>query len=73
MILLQKIYINVMEIILQTYLIISAILAFATALFMIENKIEGIDSFWDWIIYNLFWIFQPIKAIIKFLTKTLWK
>ena len=30
-----------------------------------DYEIEGVDSFWDWIIYNVFWIILPIKAIIK--------
>jgi len=47
------------------YFSIAGVSLFATALWMADNSIKGIDSFWDWIIYNLFWIILPIKSIIK--------
>jgi len=54
----------------ETYLIIYfsivGISLFASALWLAESSIKGIDDFWDWIIYSLFWIVQPIKSIIKF-------
>lgn len=54
------------ETILIIYFSIAGISLFATALWMAEdNSIKGIDCFWDWIIYNLFWIILPIKAIVK--------
>ncbi len=37
------------------------------------EEIDGIDNFWDWIIYNVFWIVHPIKAIFKFFGKILSK
>lgn len=55
---------------LQIYFGIAAISAFATGLYLIENSIDEIATFWDWVVYNVFWIVQPIKAVIKF-TKNL--
>lgn len=55
-----------MEIIIYIYLIISGIHAFVTFLYLLDKEIKGVDNFWDWVIYNIFWIVQPIKAIIKF-------
>lgn len=54
------------ELILLFYPIIAVISAICTALFMWDYEIKGIDNFWDWIRYNIFWIIKPIKAIIKF-------
>ena len=54
-----------METLLWIYLAISVVSAMATGLWSIEQDIEGVDGFWDWVIYNIFWIIQPIKAIVK--------
>lgn len=57
-----------METILTAYFIIAGISAFSTAVWLLTAEgIEGIDNFWDWVIYNLFWIFQPTKALCKFI------
>ena len=59
-----------LEIILTVYFSISGINLFATACWLMDDgDIEGVDGFWDWVIYSLLWIVQPIKAIIKFCTK----
>lgn len=54
----------------ETYLIIYfsivGVSLFASGLWLEDYRIKGIDNFWDWIIYSLFWIVQPIKSIIKF-------
>jgi len=54
----------------ETYLIIyfsiAGISFFASALWPEDYSVKGIDNYWDWIIYSLFWIVQPIKATIKF-------
>lgn len=53
----------------ETFLIIyfwiAGINLLATALWMSNNSIKGINGFWDWVVYNLFWIIQPIKSVIK--------
>lgn len=55
----------------ETYLIIYfsivGISLLASALWLEDYSIKGIDNFWDWIIYSLFWIVQPIKSIIKYI------
>jgi len=55
----------------ETYLIIyfsiAGISLFASALWMSERSIKEIDNFWDWVIYSLFWVVQPIKSIIKYI------
>lgn len=54
------------------YLGVSAITLFATACWLgSDEDIDGVDNYWDWIIYSLFWIIQPIKAIVK-LFRNLW-
>lgn len=55
---------------LEIYFSIAGISAFVTTLWLFDNGIEEIDTFWDWVVYNVFWIVQPIKAVIKF-TKNL--
>lgn len=40
--------------------------SFFTAMWLEGHKIKGIDGFWDWVVYNLFWIVLPIKSTIKF-------
>jgi len=59
----------------ETYLIIYfsivGISLFASGLWLVESSIKGIDDFWDWIIYSLFWIVQPIKSIIKFIKNSI--
>lgn len=54
------------ELLLLFYSIIAGISALVTAVYTWDYEIKGIDNFWDWTIYNIFWIVQPIKAIIKF-------
>ena len=55
----------------ETYLIIYfsivGISLLASALWLADYSIKGIDNFWDWVIYSLFWIAQPIKSIIKYI------
>jgi hypothetical protein len=53
------------ETILIIYFSIAGICLFSTAFFIVHFEIEEIDGFWDWIVYNIFWIVQPIKSIIK--------
>jgi hypothetical protein len=53
------------EIAIYIYLGIAGISLIATVIWMMDYGIEGIDGFWDWIIYNLFWIILPVKSIIK--------
>jgi hypothetical protein len=53
--------------ILYIYLSVAGIHLFATGLCLLEEGIEGIDNFWDWVIYNVFWIIHPIRALIKFI------
>jgi|TARA_R110000782_G_scaffold54693_3_gene115756 hypothetical protein len=55
-----------MDDILVIYFSISAMSMFTTACYLANDNIDGIDSFWDWVIFNLFWIFHPLKAIVKF-------
>jgi len=55
-----------METILYIYFAIAAFSAFVTVLMIMQNMcIEEIDSFWDWVMYNLLWIIQPLKSFIK--------
>lgn len=61
-----------MENMITIYLVIASGSAGVTALCLLETDIDGIDNFWDWVIYNLLWIVQPIKALIKFITR-IWK
>ena len=53
----------------ETYLIIyfsiSGISLFGTFFWLLDENIKGIDNYWDWIIYSLFWIIHPIKSIVK--------
>lgn len=52
--------------ILYVYLFIAAISAVFTGLMIMHGEsFDKVDTFWDWIIYNLFWGLQLIKAIIK--------
>lgn len=51
------------EPIILIYSMIAGISAFASGLYLLEQEIEGIDGFWDWVIWNTLWIIQPI---IKF-------
>lgn len=52
--------------ILYIYFAIAALSAFITGLMIMQNMcIEEIDSLWDWIMYNLLWIIQPLKSFIK--------
>jgi hypothetical protein len=54
------------ETILIIYFSIAGISLFGTFFWLIGGEdIEGMDNYWDWIVYNLFWIIQPIKSIIK--------
>ena len=55
---------------LEIYFIIAFFSAVITAVYSFEDSIDGVDSFWDWVVYNVFWIVQPIKSVIKF-TKNL--
>jgi len=54
------------EIILIIYFSICGISLAYTFLNIEDFDEEIISNFWDWIIYSLFWIVQPIKSIIKF-------
>jgi hypothetical protein len=50
-------------------LFVTFISAFATFLSALldGDEIKGMgDGFWDWVVYNLFWFVQPIKALIRF-------
>jgi len=49
------------------YLIIAVLTAFATILWLDSEEVGNIDGFWDWVIYSLFWIVLPIKAIVRYL------
>ena len=58
------------EITIIVYLIIVAISAIATALWMIDGDgFDEIDNFWDWVIFNLLWIKIPLKSLYKILFK----
>lgn len=35
-----------------------------------DYDFDEIDNFWDWLIYSLLWIVQPVKALIKFVGNT---
>lgn len=53
------------QIILVIYFTIAAISGFITVVICITDDLDGIDSVWDWVIYNVFWIFHLIKPFIK--------
>lgn len=54
------------ETILIIYFSIAGISLFCTFLWLINGEdIEGVDNYWDWFVYNLFWIIQPIKSMVK--------
>ena len=52
--------------IIYIYFAIAALSAFVTVLMIMQDMyIEEIDSFWDWVMYNLLWFIQPIKSFVK--------
>lgn len=59
--------------ILILYTIIAVINLFYLSVALIEgNEPEEVDDFWDAVIYSVFWIVQPMKALVKFI-KNLFK
>jgi len=55
-----------LEILLIIHCIIAGISLLATACFLLSGeKIDNIDNFWDWIVWNFFWELHLIKSIIK--------
>lgn len=62
-----------LETIVITYLGIVGFGMFSTLVMLmssdiLEEEFEGF-GFWDWFIYNLLWIVQPIKAIVRFVKR----
>lgn len=57
-----------LETILIVYCSIAGICAFVLAVSALtgEGMPDGIDNLWDFVVYNVLWIVQPIKAIFKF-------
>ena len=53
------------EIAIYIYLGMSAFTLLGTFFWLLTEYIDGIDNYWDWLIYGIFWIIQPIKSIIK--------
>lgn len=52
--------------IIYIYFAIAALSAFVTVLMIMQDMcIEEIDFFWDWVMYNLLWIIQPLKSFVK--------
>lgn len=52
--------------IIYIYFAIAALSAFVTVLMIMQDMcIKEIDSFWDWVMYNLLWFIQPIKSFVK--------
>lgn len=59
-----------MDILIDLYLVGIILTALLTGfLMLIMIDFEEIDNVWDWMIYSIFWIKQPIKALIKLLFK----
>lgn len=60
------------EVILIVYFSIAGISAACTGLYTLTGgDLEDYESFWDWFIYNLLWIKQPLKYL--FIHLTTWK
>ena len=58
-----------MDLILLIYFVIALIHGAIKGLcFLMGDEDYGWGNFWDWFIYNLFWIILPIKSIIKYFT-----
>lgn len=51
--------------ILTIYFLIAGISLFGTFFWLLMEDIDGIDNYWDWFVYSLFWIIQPIKSMVK--------
>jgi hypothetical protein len=57
------------NLILTIYFTIAVITAIISAFAVLYGNLEDeIDDLWDWLVYSLFWIKQPLKALIKLLT-----
>ena len=55
--------------IIQVYFIIAGIQAFCTAAYLLDEPIDGIDNFWDWVWYNILWIIPSLKSAFKIITQ----
>ena len=54
------------ETILIIYFSIAGISLLGTFFWLVGGEdIEGMDNYWDWFVYSLFWIIQPIKSMVK--------
>ena len=56
-------------IVLYIYIIITLAVLIGTAIALTEMAIEGIDNFWDYLIYCILWIVLPIKALFKYIKR----
>lgn len=57
---------NLEILLLIIHCIIAGLSLVVTALFLLSGeKIDNIDNFWDWIVWNFFWELHLIKSIIK--------
>ncbi len=52
--------------IIKIHFAISGLVAFVTALGLVQGEeINGVDNFWDWLNYAIFWELQLLKSTFK--------
>lgn len=56
--------------ILAIYFAIASVHLICTLCYMVlGGTINKINGFWDWLVYSVFWIVQPINAIYRYICK----